>query len=759
MIYYTFKNFYAYPSVNSCKDTNFYSFEYSEKVLDLNCPKLISPLDFLVNNSTSFPKPNQAIDNSLNSEKSGSHNSDKKYKINTYLRDDSENKKNKNKNIKKKRSISSDISNDDIFLDSKDDVFSKDTLDLSILKSRRVNSKIKKKNKLKIENLDFGHDLSSISGKAEDIKNLNLSKVKNTVVIKDSLTVEQLSLKLSIPEAEIITYLFLEKGISITINQTLDVSIAKQVALHYDFTLLDSNSNIDHDLPPKNVLNSSDSVSRPPIITILGHVDHGKTTLLDAILKTNLVVKESGRITQAISGYEMQFQYGFKTYELVFLDTPGHQSFKQMRLRGAKITDIALLVVAFNDGLKPQTIEAINYIKEMNLSCILVVTKTDQADQDIDFILQELSTYSLVYEKWGGDLPVVQVSGFTGRNIDKLLSQICLICDAKGFVANPSQLASGIIFESYLDKKQGPIACIVVRNGTLKVGDIIVSSCIYGRVKSIINISLQKVALATPSSIVQILGFSSLPQAGSTFHVVTSDKEAKQFCANYSHQNTNLHFPKGLSKSMPQDRNSNIPEIRLIVKADTQGSLEALIDLLITLPQSKVKLHIVSANFGIVSSSDVELAILTQSIIVVFNLDVSSGVSSLVKKHAVVLKTYKVIYDLFQYVENKMLDLIQPNYDKIFIGRASVRTVFHMNKGCVAGCYVDQGKIIKMCHISVYRNEEIVYEGILISLKISKDDVNEVLFDNECGLMCDYNLWQKNDIIHAYELVPRKKTL
>nr|WMP11839.1 Translation initiation factor IF-2 [Laurencia australis]WMP12050.1 Translation initiation factor IF-2 [Laurencia australis] len=758
MIRQFYQHFYCFISKNYCKHIVLHSFEYADGVLSLDKPKLINFLDIKLNNSIVVSEDTQNFKYPVSNDTNIAYSSDKQYRVNSFSQEDVTNKKNKGKLVKKKRNTSHNIVNDDIFIETKEDLFSKDTLDSSLLKARKLNSKTKKKNKSKLENLNS--DFNSLNG-SDVSKNsvINSQSEQKSIVLNCPLTVEQLSSKLNIPEAEIITHLFLNKGISVTINQVLDIDTAKKIASHYSFTLLDFNEDLQNNFVPQDTLPSSNNIKRPPIVTILGHVDHGKTTLLDAILKTNLVVKESGGITQTIRGYEAECEHDLKTYKLIFLDTPGHQSFKEMRIRGAKITDVVLLVIAFDDGLKPQTIEAINYIKEMSLNCIAVITKTDKFNQNIDFILHDLANYGLVCKDWGGDLQVVQVSALTGRNIKALLSEICIISDTKDFVANPNSLASGTIFESYLDRKQGPIAYLVVQNGTLKIGDIIVSSGIYGKVKSIINLLSQKIVLATPSSVVQVLGFSNLPNAGSTFHVVFDDKEAKQYCISYSSPSNKLNLFTGFNNSLNQAIVSDIKEVRLLIKADTQGSLEAVIDLLSSIPQSKVKLRIISTSFGVISNSDIELAAVTQSMIISFNIDLSSNMIGLVKKHNIVFKKIKIIYDLFEYIKNIMLDLIEPNYDKIFIGRAFVRTVFNMNRRVVAGCYVSQGKLIKMCYICVNRKDQVVYEGKLSSLKVVKDDVTQVLSDNECGLMCDYNFWEKDDIIDAYELVPRKKTL
>nr|YP_009944596.1 translation initiation factor 2 [Osmundea sinicola]QFR99890.1 translation initiation factor 2 [Osmundea sinicola] len=749
MVFLNYNYIYSPLFINYIKQISLYSSEYADNILYLNMPKLITHLDSKIIDSINVHQSNQDVNISINSD---NHMMSRKHKEKNYSQVNVENKKNKNKISKKKR----DLANNEIFVETKDHLFVKDSLDLSLLKSRKLNNKTKKKNKLKIQNLKGSSDLFSLS---DNNKNSHQDKSFNTVIINSPLTVEELSLKLDIPEAEIITYLFLNKGISVTLNQSLDITLAKEVAVKYNFTVLDVDDSLSNYSQLQHFINPLDTTIRNPIITILGHVDHGKTTLLDAILKTNLVRKESGGITQTIRGYEMEFNYDSKIYKLVFLDTPGHSSFKEMRIRGAKITDIALLVIAFNDGLRPQTVEAINYIKTMDLNCIVVITKTDNVDQDINVILQDLTKYGLHCEPWGGYIPVVQVSALTGRNIFNLLSKICIMSEVKKFVANPNQLASGTILESYLDKKRGPIAYVVVQNGTLKVGDVLISSGIYGKVKSLIDVALKKVSLVLPSTVVQILGFSDLPDAGSKFEVVNSEKEAKRLCLDYSHQISISNILKRLNNSIYKDNTTTVKEIKMLIKSDTQGSLEAILDLLLNLPQSQVKVRVVSASCGTIANSDIELALVTNSIMIAFNIDISSTISKLIKDNSLIVKNFDVIYDLSEYVQAKMLDLIEPNYDKVFVGRASVRTVFNINNGVVAGCYVDQGKLIKMCHLCVSRNNQVVYEGILNSLKVIKDDVNEVIFDNECGLMCNYDSWKTGDIIDAYQLVPRKKTL
>nr|YP_009395178.1 translation initiation factor 2 [Bryothamnion seaforthii]ARW63946.1 translation initiation factor 2 [Bryothamnion seaforthii] len=738
-----------------CIYTSLSSVEYFEDVLKLNSPMLVYDLNPNFINSSGLLE----VSNPIVNKTSSPTKFDKKYREDNYVQDTLEIKRNKSKSIKKKRNNSSGIDKEDIFVDTKSDFFSQEDLNFSLTKSRKPTNKNKKRDKSK-SNIIPNNNLDKIQNNPNLASNVN--KSSKSIVLNSSLTVQELSVMLNIPEAEIITFLFLKKSICATVNQMLDVSIAKEVALNYDFDLLDSDiDNQNNKIQPKKVIYSSLEVQRAPIITILGHVDHGKTSLLDAILETNLAQKEYGGITQSIAGYQVKWNCNSKTYDLIFVDTPGHESFKSMRLRGAKITDIALLVIAADDGLKPQTIEAIRYIQDMNLNCIIVLTKIDKEDTNrkINRIKEELSTYNLVLQEFGGHTALVSVSAKTSKNIDLLLSSICSLCDKGNFVANPDQMATGTILESYLDKKQGPVANIIVQNGTLKLGDIIISDYIYGKVKNITSLSNKKQKSSGPSSIVQILGFSIIPQAGSLFQVVSSEKEAKQISINYSNnQYTNLNL-KSLNTRITSNNLSTLKQLKLIIKAETQGGLEAIIDLLSNISQNKVQLNIVSISVGSISNTDIELAITTASLIICFNVYPSLQVNNSLKKHKIICQTFNIIYDLLDYIKDSMLNLIEPEYEKNFIGRAVVQTVFKMNKGFVAGCIVNEGKLKRNSHICVYSNNQIVYEGMLISLKRVKNDVDEVSAVSECGLMANYDLWQQSDIIDAYELLAKDKAL
>nr|YP_009398258.1 translation initiation factor 2 [Thaumatella adunca]ARW67444.1 translation initiation factor 2 [Thaumatella adunca] len=733
---------------------SFYNLEYNDTILKLANPKLIYFFNLSSNNLSNVINVNNIATDIVNTKLSTPSKFEKKYKTNS--QDNVETKKNKNKLIKKKRKNSDHIENEELFIDTQDEVFTQEPLSLSSLKSRKNNNKYKKKSKFKGDNNILDVDLINI-----DQQMSNNSNMQKSIIVSDHLTIQELSLKLCIPEAEIITYLFLTKGISATINKVLDINIIRLIALHYGFNVLEKNvlNQSNNIINEQQSVYSSSNIKRPPIITILGHVDHGKTTLLDSILKTNLVTKESGGITQAISGYEIEWTYHLKSQKLIFLDTPGHESFKTMRLRGAKVNDITLLVIALDDGIKPQTIEAINYIKEMNLSCIVVITKADKLSYSFEKIEKDLVNYDIIPEALGGDVSIVEVSALTGQNIDLLLSKICMLSLSKNLFADSMKLASGIILEAYLDKKQGPIANIIIKNGTLKLGDIIVSANLSGKVKSIKNLSNLKIQSSGPSSIVQVLGFNIVPEAGLMFEVVKKEKNVKEYFLKHSNNRNFNKLLNSLNTRLTLDVNSSIKQFQIILKTDTQGSLEAIIELLSNIPQSKVQINITFANFGDISNSDIKLALATKASILAFNVSCSSQINALLKKYKVICKNFNVIYDLFKYVKSFMLDLVEPEYEKNLIGHAIVQTVFKMNKGCVAGCFVNEGKLNKTCYINVYRQGNMIYEGFITSLKRMKNDVDEVSLNNECGLMSEYTLWQESDVIDAYELVSKDKSL
>nr|QCI03965.1 Translation initiation factor 2 [Antithamnionella ternifolia] len=701
------------------------------------------------------------VESNENKNNTGTYNInkfDKKNKTSIHVEDILDIKKKKNKSQKKTRK-QINFENEDLFINQPESiVFGEDNLTTSIIKTPKLN-----KNKKKIRIKQNENNL------IEDLENQSqLSLINSKKILIDSpLTIQELSYKLSIPEAEIITYLFL-KGISVTINQVIDIPIANDVALKYDFTVIsnkETSDNINLSKLKKIEEYSSDSYSkRPPIITILGHVDHGKTTLLDAILNTNLVKHEIGGITQSIASHEIEWLYDTNLCKLVFLDTPGHEAFASMRIRGTQITDLVLLVVAADDGLKPQTIESIKYILNQKLPYIVVINKIDKPTINTLKVKEELSQYNIIDEKWGGEAIIIEVSALKRQNIDLLLSNICLLSEIQALKANPNQLAKGMIIESYLDQQKGPVAIVVVQDGTLKVGDFVISGSFMGKVKMILDSLNNTVNQALPSSIIQVLGFSSVPEAGISFEVINDKKRLKQYRSN----NLNIVQPLEKSLNLLNNRvtlesikdNYNLKKLNLILKTNNQGSAEAILSSFYQISQEKVQINIISLSAGTISNTDIELATASNSLIIGFNTSISNKARSLAKQLSIQLNSFNIIYDLVDYVTKCMLDLVEVEYDKIMLGKAIVQTVFYINKGAVAGCLVSEGKLKKYTHLNVYREKDLLYTGTLDSLKRMKDDVDEVENGNECGVMSnDYSLWKKDDIIEGYELKAKEKML
>lgn len=720
---------------------------YPNEILYLKFPKLIGNYLKVASDVSNLSTQVDSFTNvsGVNSFKKHSTNQpnkfEKKYKNNSNSDDILELKKNKSKLTKKIRK-NPVLDTADLFIDDSGNFFDKNI-------SSYKPSKYKKKDKSK--------NFNSLSSTNSGDKNISINR---EVLLSAPLSIQSLSVKLNIPEAEIITYLFL-KGMSVTINDVIDIPIAQEIALNYNFKILQKE---DRDSKLKETVgNLNDSrlqTKRSPIVTIFGHVDHGKTTLLDSIMKTNLSKKEYGGITQSINGYEVEWLYESENYKLVFLDTPGHEAFESMRFRGAKVADIALLVVAADDGLKPQTIESIKYILSMKLAYIVVINKIDKADIDIMKIKKELASYDMIAEEWGGEAVIVEVSALNGQNIDLLLSSICLIAELNNFTTDIDKPAQGTILEAYLDKKKGIVANVLIQHGILKVGDFIVAGKIYGKVKNLLNISCKKVDRVYPSSIVQVLAFSTPPQSGIIFSAVNGEKEAKHLTNCYREKDVKqLNLLKSLNKKIFFDNNSNVKQLNLILKTDTQGTLEAIVNSLMKISQEKVQINLIQASVGNLSSTDIELALAADARIVGFGIESSSYINGLIKQYKLDFVAFNIIYDLLDYLNNCMLDLVDPEYENIFFGKAVVQTVFSINKRSVAGCLVKEGKLQKMSYIYVYNNNVISYKGILTSLKRLKDDVDEVLAGNECGLMCEYDNWKVGDIIKAYQLKPKEKTL
>lgn len=714
-----------------------------ESVLYLKNPKLLYDVTENSSNNVAIEIPDI-----LNA--SYSLKNEKKSKLSFKPLDSVESKKNK---LKQKRKVRSKIKLDKDFSDTTEDLELNEIRTLPFLRPSK-NSKGKKNNKHKIVE---SHTVESDIINTKTISSVNHSK---QIYLGDLLTVQELAEKLHIPSTEIIKWLFLQ-GISVTINQSLDLSISTLIAEHYSFIVLQEKNK-------SNILKSdkhkqTTGETRSPVITLLGHVDHGKTTILNAIRKSNQVDKEAGNITQVIGSYEVLLDGNQEMKKLIFLDTPGHEAFISMRKRGAEITDLAILVVSADDGLKPQTIEAIEHIQKRNLPFVVAINKIDKIEANIDRVKKQLLAFNINSQDAGGSVPMIALSAITGENIGLLLSTLLSLSEAQNLKSDPSQLAEGIILEAYLDKQRGPVAKILVQNGTLCVGNIIVAGGSYGKVKAITDSENSKTTCIKSTALAEVLGFPSVPEIGLPFEVVKDEKIAKSQSSGYITLNiaSNLLNTRIALEAIGTNSSKCIvKQVNIIVKTDVQGSIDPIIHAFSRIPQEKVQINILSVSSGEISLKDIQLASTSNSIILAFNTKGPSTILSNAENAGIIVRQFNIIYDLLDYVKDYMLTFVEIEYSKEILGHAEVRNLFFINKGVVAGCFILDGKLKRNEHISVKRKSQIVYNGLLNSLKRVKEDVEEVFAGNECGLMCkQYNLWQVSDKVEAYVLRPLEKTL
>ena len=707
-----------------------------DSVLYLKGPKL---LNAIISNSNSGKSTIEF--NSMLSQPSYDFVSEKKNKVNYKTVDFIENKKNKNKHknkIKNKVYIDKNISSitDDLEIN-----------DISVSNFVR-NSKNKKSNKDKVsvDNNQFTDNINH----------------DQNIYLNDLLTVQELAVKLHIASTDIIKWLFLQ-GISVTINQLLDISISTLVAEHYSFNVLIDN-NLNNSITKSNNNNQLGQL-RAPVITLLGHVDHGKTTLLKAIKQDTLLIQEVGDITQSIKSYEILIDNCGELKKLIFLDTPGHEAFVGMRSRGADITDLVILVVSADDGLKPQTIEAINHIQSRGLSFIVAINKVDKPEANIDRVKKQLLKFNISdYDKHGNNI-IIEVSALNGKNINSLLSSIIVLSKAKNLRSDTLANVEGTILEAHLDKQRGPVAQLLIQNGTLHVGDFIVAGNLYGKVKAIHNSLNQKVDLIASTSLADVLCFAEVPSVGLSFKKVNNEKIAKILASKYSNLSTTTPFTLLNNRISLDDINhkgvkSIVKQVNLIIKTNTQGSIDAIMHTLANLPQEKVQINLLLIASGEVSCKDIELAFTSDSIILVFDLNISSSIVQYAERRKIVIHKFNVIYDLIDYVKRHMLAFVDVDYEKQILGYAEVKNLFFVNKGVVAGCSIQDGKLKKNSYFQVNRANMKVYNGLIDSLKRVKEDIDEVFSGDECGILCkEYNLWQVGDILECYELKPLEKTL
>ncbi|MFQ3583327.1 MAG: translation initiation factor IF-2, partial [Cyanobacteriota bacterium] len=576
---------------------------------------------------------------------------------------------------------------------------------------------------------------------------------EKVLLLNGSLTVQELAHRLRLAETEIIKTLFL-KGVMVTINQVLDESIAESVAteLGYEIRRPEAESKAKK-TEMLDVEDIDHLVPRPPVVTIMGHVDHGKTTLLDAIRDTNVARGEAGGITQRIGAYHVDVDFEGESRRVVFLDTPGHQAFTAMRARGTRVTDIAVLVVAADDGVQPQTLEAISHARAAQVPIIVAINKIDKPDSQPDRIKQQLAEHGLLPEEWGGDTPMVEVSALARLNLDSLLEMILLVADVAELQANPNRPARGTVVEAHLDKARGPVATLLVQNGTLRVGETLVAGAVLGRVKAMVDDRGNRLQEAGPSSAVQLLGLDEVPAAGDEFQVYPDEKEARRIAQERADalrqtrlQQALLSRRVSLGSISAKAQEGQLKELNLILKTDVQGSAEAIQTALQDLPQEEVQLRVLLAAAGEITETDVDLAAASEAIILGFNTSMAPGSRQAADEKGVDVREYDIIYNLLDDLRAAMEGLLDPEEVEEPLGQAEVRMVIPIGRGVVAGSYVLSGKVQRNALVRIRRKGEVVYEGRLDSLKRFKDDVREVASGFECGIGVDkFQAWQEGD--------------
>jgi len=583
---------------------------------------------------------------------------------------------------------------------------------------------------------------------------IQMPKNDKPIIIGSSITIKDLSEKIGKPVASIIKSL-MKLGVMATINDEIDFDTAAIVASEYGFTLEQKEEKSDEELllelEKMGMDDPAQLVPRPPVVTVMGHVDHGKTSLLDAIRSTHVMEKEAGGITQHIGAYQVEISNRLIT----FLDTPGHEAFTAMRARGAQVTDIAVLVVAADDGVMPQTVEAINHAKAAGVPIIVAINKIDKPGANPDRIKQQLTEYDLIPEDWGGDTICVPVSAKARIGIDTLLEMILLVADMQELKANPNRPAYGTIIEAQLDKGMGPLATALVQNGTLHVGDVILSGLTYGRIKALINDKGRRVNEAGPSTPVQVLGFSEVPSAGDKFYVVEESlaKKIVEDRKNAIKEEQTKHNQRlSLDDLFNQIKEGEIKDLNIIVKADVQGSVEALKQALERLSNDEVRVNVIHGGVGAITESDVLLASASNAIIIGFNVRPEQGARAAAAKDNIDIRLYRVIYDAIDDIKAAMQGMLAKRYEEVILGHAEVRETFKISSiGTVAGCYVTDGKITRNASARIIRNGIVAYEGKISSLKRFKDDVKEVASGYECGIMLErFNDIKEGDVIEAF---------
>ena len=572
------------------------------------------------------------------------------------------------------------------------------------------------------------------------------------VEIPEEISVGDFAAKLGVSPTAVVKKLF-EIGVMASVSQTIDFDTAALIGDDLGFIIKQEIIVTDEDRLFNDVEDKEEDLKpRPPVVVVMGHVDHGKTSLLDTIRKTNVIAKEAGGITQHIGAYRVRIH----DKKITFLDTPGHEAFTSMRMRGAQVTDIAILVVAADDGIMPQTVEAINHAKAAGVTIIVAINKIDKEGANPDKIKQELTEYDLIPEEWGGDTICVPISAKYNQNIDELLEMVILVAEMKELKANPDRRAKGTVIEAQLDKGRGPVATVLVQNGTLKTGDIVVAGTAEGRVRAMVDDRGNKVKKAGPSVPVEIIGLSEVPEGGDTFYAVDDEKKARAVVEKRKEKIKEEHIKSrsvvSLDALFDQIKEGEVKDLNIIVKADVQGSVEAVKQSLTKLSNEEVRVNCIHGGVGGVTESDVMLAAASNAIIVGFNVRPDNGALSSAKQNDVDIRLYRVIYHAIEEIEAAMKGMLAPKFKENILGHAEVRNTFKVSGvGTIGGGYVQDGKISRNSQVRIVRDGIVVHEGILSSLKRFKDDVKDVAAGYECGIGIEnFNDIKDGDIVESF---------
>ncbi|AIY83213.1 MAG: translation initiation factor IF-2 [Clostridium baratii] len=586
------------------------------------------------------------------------------------------------------------------------------------------------------------------------------TEVETVVEIGETITVKELAEKLKKPTAEVIKTLIFT-GVMAGINQEIDFETAEKVCDKYEVLIAKKEETAELDVLEMEEDKEENLQKRPPIVTVMGHVDHGKTSLLDAIRKAKVTATEAGGITQHIGAYTVNVN----GEEITFLDTPGHEAFTAMRARGAQITDVVILVVAADDGIMPQTKEAISHCKAADVPMVVAINKIDRPGANIDKVKQELTEYGLVAEDWGGDTICVPVSAKQGEGISTLLEMVLLTAEMLELKANPDRKAKGTVIEAKLDKGRGAVASLLVQNGTLHVGDSILVGSTYGRIRAMFDDTGKKIKSAGPSIPVEILGLSEVPAAGDRFNQVKDEKTARNMAEirkqKEKNESLNARHRVSLEDLYSQIKEGTVKELDIIVKADVQGSVEAIRQSLEKLSTDDVKVRVIHGGVGAITETDITLATASNAIVIGFNVRPDTNAVNAAEKEGVDVKTYRIIYDAIEDVKSAMIGMLEPEYKEVVLGKAEVRETYKISSvGTIAGAYVLDGKITRNSDVRIIRDGIVIFESTLASLKRFKDDAKEVRSGYECGLSVEkFNDIKEGDIIEAYtmEAIERKE--